>query len=560
MIERTPPTPQKNIFDDFGDGIGMLLEKLITTSLPQLSKKIAPLLSRILHFQKLRRRYKFIEITASIIERVFKINKLNIIEYSDTFNIRRPPHPTALGWAPIGRFHLLSEDFDNYCNTLVTGGTGTGKTVFLNTLVNRCASKAIPHVVIDPKGDMDELMKFITINKFHKRDYLIFTVIKGFKNKTIGYNPVKDGTCSEIADRIMNAFVWSESFYQNESKIALIFVIEAILKAKEIVTLERILYRLVEGSYDQKVISGLKSQLLAICKSDFGPLVNSDKSLSLNELRKEHKNIYLGLCSGSHPTIAPVIGKLMIGDLRSHSAEVVGLSSKDRKVLFPKMFEVFFDEFAHFVCEDMIEVCNKDRASNISVTLCVQSLSDLSKGENKYFDRLIENIKNRIIFQQEGPNNVDIAMKLGGTSEIMKESQQVAEGSETGLGSTRYAHRCRFSGETIRNLKRGQCLIKIASPREEQILLNVLMTDILKMEKANLESDNFNVYDYCKNNAPTIIDQESLQELRNDHQHQSSISSKAIQEKPLVSDEIKKQLKKSTTIKRITPINKPSPF
>ena len=51
-------------------------------------------------------------------------------------------------------------------------------------------------------------MKLICyMNKFHKREFLIFTVIKGFKNQTIGYNPVKDGTVSEIADRIIEAFI-----------------------------------------------------------------------------------------------------------------------------------------------------------------------------------------------------------------------------------------------------------------------------------------------------------------------------------------------------------------
>ncbi len=499
MIERTPPTPQKNIFDDFGDGLAILIEKIITKALPQFIKGLGPLLGRLINIHFLRRRSKRIEAIAFFIERTFKLNKLSVIEYSDTFNVRRPYHPNALGWAPMERIHILNDDFDNYCNTLVCGGTGSGKTVFLNTLINRCAMKGIPHVVVDPKGDMDELIKFITMNKFYKREFLIFTVIKGFKNKTIGYNPVKDGSFSEIADRIIEAFTWSESYYMNESKMALIYVIQEIQKKGEIVTLERIYNRLVEGDYDQKSISGLKSQLLAICKSDFGPLLNNDNSLSLTELRHENKNIFIGLCSGSHPTIASSIGKLLIGDLRSHSAKVVGLENQDRTEAYPLSFEIFFDEFAHFVSRSILEVCNKNRASKISVTLCVQSLSDLSIEENDFFDKLIENIKNRIIFQQEGPKNVDLAMKLGGTSEVMKKSEQVKEGSETGLGSMRYAHRLRFTGETIRNLNKGQCLIKIASPRIQQLLLNVLMTDTEKMKKELLATSNFNVYDFVKN-------------------------------------------------------------
>ena len=182
MQTNTPQKIQKNIFDDFGDGLGILIEKLITNHLPLFIKGLSTFLTNALNLSSLRRTFPSLEKFLNLIECLFKINKLTIIDYSDTHNTKRPPHPFALGFVPKKSFQLLFDVFDNYCNSLICGGTGTGKTVFLNTLINRAAFKGIPHVVVDPKGDMDELIHFITMNKFHKREFLIFTVIKGFKN------------------------------------------------------------------------------------------------------------------------------------------------------------------------------------------------------------------------------------------------------------------------------------------------------------------------------------------------------------------------------------------
>ena len=103
-------------------------------------------------------------------------------------------------------------------HNFVVGASGFGKTNLINLLQDNCLKNDKPIIFFDPKGDIEALNMFKQLCEKNKRPCYIFS--EHFDD-SISLNPVLEGTVSQISERIMSSFEWSEQFYMNQSRRSL---------------------------------------------------------------------------------------------------------------------------------------------------------------------------------------------------------------------------------------------------------------------------------------------------------------------------------------------------
>ncbi len=146
---------------------------------------------------------------------VFKENtKLDIlkIERENLSNRQRTLQDESIGYSVTSNKNLLGIELNREAHTAIVGASGSGKTVLLDTLMYDDMKNGKPVVYVDPKGDNKTLLDFINLCKITGRDYAIFSDYY-FGEGACHLNPVKDGSSTNIADRIHHSFTWSEEHY-----------------------------------------------------------------------------------------------------------------------------------------------------------------------------------------------------------------------------------------------------------------------------------------------------------------------------------------------------------
>ncbi|MDQ0862373.1 type IV secretory system conjugative DNA transfer family protein [Bacillus sp. V2I10] len=98
-------------------------------------------------------------------------------------------------------------------HVLVAGTTGSGKTVAIMTLIETALMNHESVVFVDGKGDSETIEDLQSMFDRYGRTLHVFS-----ENTDLTYNPLKNGNRSEITDRLMALFDWSNEFYENEAQ------------------------------------------------------------------------------------------------------------------------------------------------------------------------------------------------------------------------------------------------------------------------------------------------------------------------------------------------------
>lgn len=99
----------------------------------------------------------------------------------------------------------------------MVGASGYGKTVLLSHIIKQRIDNGRGMLFIDLKADMETLLKFsqYVVDANRINDLRIFSLTE--EEMSIPYNLILDGTATQLRDRIMMSFNWSEEFYKNQS-------------------------------------------------------------------------------------------------------------------------------------------------------------------------------------------------------------------------------------------------------------------------------------------------------------------------------------------------------
>lgn len=353
-------------------------------------------------------------------------------------------------------------------HTAIIGSTGSGKTVCMRLLIENALSKAMPIIYFDPKANLENIETFKKICAASKRKLHIFSDIT---SDGTPFNPLLGGTLNDISDKIINSLEWSEPFYKNESIQALDEVLEALNSQNEDLTLEMIISELKKHK-NLKNIKGLYNQLKKVSGSEYSHLINQTGSnvLSFNKLRMEDSCIYIGISSMGHSSTGHILNKIFFGGLLTHAKDsligrVDGLQDPEKKPI-----SIIFDELSSTVHEGFIDLQNKCRQAGMEITYATQGPSDIDRISPTLTAQIFENTNNMFIFNQVVPNHTEFFAKMFGTTKTEKKTHVIDNDQRQSMGSVREVEEFLVHGNTLRNLRVGQCVLLQRIPKRVDLL------------------------------------------------------------------------------------------
>lgn len=298
---------------------------------------------------------------------VFKAkNKVSLkkIERAELKNEQRTLHDQAIGYSVTQKRNIFGRELDKRTHTAIIGASGSGKTVLLDVLMYEDMKNNKPVIFIDPKGDNATLKTFINFCEWTGRDYYIFSEYYNGKG-SCSLNPVKEGSVTQIADRIFHSFAWSEEHYAQICRDALEDAAFRLKSECEEVTLESLYNTLCEMSnpqdkrgrlYEQKDIQGILSRLRKLIKSDFKHRLKGSDALSFNQIRESGKCVYIGLSVLGYAEIARSLGKVILGDISFGTYQAYRSIEVYMNQLSP--MGVYIDELSAVITDEFIEILN----------------------------------------------------------------------------------------------------------------------------------------------------------------------------------------------------------
>ena len=410
----------------------------------------------------------------------------------------------AIGYSMNNRKLVYGHEIDKSAHTAVIGASGSGKTVLLDALMFEDMRQGKPVVYIDPKGDMGTMNKFIRMCKFTGRDFSVFS--EDYYGKgSCSLNPVKDGSASNIADRIQHAFTWSEEHYAQLCRDALG---EAVVNLKDDgveITLRGIFEEISRLSrptnkracYQQKDVQGILSRLQKLINSPFGERLEGDNALSFKEIRESRKCVYIGLPVLGYAETARSLGRMILGDIAYCAYDIY----KTLRYNSPKNpMGICIDELSAVITDEFIEILNKARGAGMELTFAIQSPSDLAKKDVHLCEQIFENSSNWFILKQRIGKSAEQLARAIGTRETKKQTRQIRDGWEQSLGSQQTVEEFLAHPNILKNLNVGQCVLLRHYPTRID-LLNIKHIDP-KTLKENLKFLEGGFYDEQESNTP----------------------------------------------------------
>lgn len=415
-------------------------------------------------------------------------NKIEKIERSDLVSAKPPKKLDSLGYSVKKRKEIKYDELNSSKHTAIVGASGSGKSVLINTLIDRDLKAGKPVIYLDPKGDRESMMTFINLCKVNGREYGVFSESYIGPNK-VSLNPVKEGSETNITDRLFKSFEWSDKYYADIAYNALKEAVTQIHFEMRAVSLEAILEKLYFISdpknknmfYKRESIQGLITKIENIVDSDFKDLIASPDGMSFKELRDSGKCIYIGLSVLGYAETARSIGKLLLGDLNYSVFDVYRYINFDIKEDQAPL-ALFIDELSAVITDEFIDLINKCRGAKVEITTAIQSVSDVNKVNPDLFQQLFENSLNWFILKQRMS---DGAMQLSnaiGTITSTKETVRIEGGHEQAIGSQREVEELIVHPNIIKNLNVGQCILLRQQPTRID-LLNLKYFDPAKLDQ-----------------------------------------------------------------------------
>jgi hypothetical protein len=382
---------------------------------------------------------------------------------------------------------IYIDDDSRMEHTQIVGVTGGGKTEggIVPALIHDIAWGR-GAVVIDMKGDRSLLEKIAAavIASGRRDDLLYFSLADPGSSNT--YNPLMRGNASEVKDKIISSYIWSEVYYKKASEIATQGICRALQDLQVPVTFGSLLEHMRDvkkiaelkreldskgirhdlesllSSLDGKTrdLTGLIADLTAIVGSNFGPLVSEAKGeIDLLEAYKQGKIVLFQLNTGLYQETAIRLARIIIQDIKTVSNHIQSYMAPAARHFYP----VFIDEFASIAFDAFIELINKARSAKIAVSIAHQSLGDLKNAGEGFQNQIFDNTNTRIVYRQNSAESRDLITKMAGTIEKEKYTHQtdmeMGMAVNTGRGSVRRVETFQVDPNLITEFPTGYCAL-----------------------------------------------------------------------------------------------------
>lgn len=314
-------------------------------------------------------------------------------------------------------FRITSKELNGMC--LIVGATGAGKTECIKTILEYSLINNHPIIIVDGKGDPKFPNEYAVVCKKHNRNFKLFICEP---EKSMHYNPLRHGLYTELKDKIISLFEFTEDYYKNQAERFLQGVFRLLLlpETKELLGYEvidlNILVRVfsieVVGDIveqigepanfmvtileeaDPKAITGFAARLKTIVESELGELFNDTQDPNVIDLMESIENndvVFFSLDSLRYAEYAQMLGRLIIADLKTVAPRFANAGKE--------VFTVF-DEFNVFASDIIVNLINKTRSYGFRNIMGTQELADM----------IIDN-DDKLLRQVWGNTNVKIALR-----------------------------------------------------------------------------------------------------------------------------------------------------
>ncbi|MDG0816426.1 type IV secretory system conjugative DNA transfer family protein [Bdellovibrio svalbardensis] len=382
----------------------------------------------------------------------------------------------------------------------IVGASGFGKTVLLTKIMKSRLTRGQGLLWIDLKGDVDTIQEMIKTVKESGRgkDLKIFSI--SHPELTGSYNLLQNGDATELRDKLMGSFEWSNEFYKDQAASYLLklfmgltwlrehqqyrfdlatvlesitnpeFVEELCLKipesALQIKRLMEDLYSYINNKTSYENLSGLRAHLESLVLSNFGKfLKESPDGINLFQAVKNQQVAFIFLDSRRYKATAKAIGRLIVQDIIATSARIDAEIPKSKR----KPFVCFIDEFADLATPDFISFPDRARSSKMSLVLSHQEIADLKAVDENFATRLTANMATLYAFLQSNPDSAEAIASRGGTKSVLRATEKTKRmlfwDVPTGEKSLRQTEEFNIHPNTIKSLGVGECVVIKKYPR-----------------------------------------------------------------------------------------------
>jgi GTPase SAR1 family protein len=133
----------------------------------------------------------------------FRRNRLQFLTKRQLSYRNQKTKETFVGYTEYQERLTLKPHEMNF-HMLATGGTGTGKTTLIASLMESALQENKPVIFFDGKGERKSMLEFKALCEAYGKEVYLFS-----ETEQLTYNPIKNGTPTETRDKLMSLFSFS---------------------------------------------------------------------------------------------------------------------------------------------------------------------------------------------------------------------------------------------------------------------------------------------------------------------------------------------------------------
>jgi hypothetical protein len=358
---------------------------------------------------------------------------------------------------------------------LVTGSTGSGKTVSLRRIATEAIAEGFSVVIVDAKGGLDFLG-----DVHHAAVTNGYRFIQWSFKGPWTYNAYGSGSAGEIAARLLFDEI-TEPYYLRIFQRHLQQVVAAVQAAGltpslRLVTryaqaanwgelIDRLtgddLHRFAQyvDSLTPRItqdLTGSISRLATLDESDIGRWLapeGADRVFDLQESMDRGDAVLFRLDADGQPEPTRMFGAALIQDLVSIAGR--RQTGAGRPVL------IIIDEFPAIAAPLSANLLERGRSANYSVALGVQDLAGIDQGEDTGLtERIVGNLTALLVHRQVVPSSRELIAQVVGTVGAWTRTRQVKAGfGATGLGSLTREREFPLHPDELSSLEPGEAYV-----------------------------------------------------------------------------------------------------